>query len=104
MASPSLVPLAPKLQLALFRSMDDFADISALICTSIFFHAIWTVHVRSICSAVLPRVIDCLADAQDLLDMQKPYSLKLHEKLYAQRPRLALVDWVTDLGGGEEKK
>lgn len=71
MSLPSLSSLSPELQLAVFRSLDTFADVSALMRTSQLFHAIWKVHMRYICSALLPRAIDCLGDAQDLLDIQE---------------------------------
>ncbi|MCJ1266054.1 hypothetical protein MMC22_005936 [Lobaria immixta] len=76
MSSPSLSSLPPELQLAVFRSLDNFADVSALMRTNQLFHAIWMLHMSSISSAVLPRVIDCLDNAQDLLDTQERFTLR----------------------------
>lgn len=72
--------LSSELHLALFKSLDNFADVSALMRTSQHFHAIWTVHTTSICSAVLPQVIDCLTEAKELIESQERFSSYLQKK------------------------
>lgn len=73
-SSPSLSSFPPELQLAVFKSLDSFADVSALMRTSKLFHTTWIVHMKCICSTLLPRAIDCLGEAQDLLNVQERFT------------------------------
>lgn len=72
--APALSSLPPELHLALFQSLDNFADVSALMRTGQQFHTIWMLHTTSICSAILPRAVDCLAVAQELLEGQERFA------------------------------
>ena len=67
----SLPALAPELKIQIFKSMDSFSSVAILSSTSRTFHNLWKSDAKSICNAVLQRTIECLPEAQVLLDAQK---------------------------------
>ncbi len=68
MSQASLLALAPELKIQIFKSMDSFSSVASLSSTSRTFHNLWKSDVKSICDAVLQRSIECLPEAQVLLD------------------------------------
>ena len=70
MSQASLPALAPELKIQIFKSMDSFSSVAILSSTSRTFHNLWKSDAKSICDAVLQRTIECLPEAQVLLDAE----------------------------------
>ena len=75
----SLPGLAPELKIQIFKSMDSFGSVAVLSSTSRAFHDIWMSDTKSICDAVLQRIIECPIEiAAALVDAQESSQLAVH--------------------------
>ena len=71
MAFSLLDQLPSEIIIQIFKSIDDFSTLVSLICTSPTLYAVWQLNMSSICTAVLPKTIDCFDDAQELVKTQE---------------------------------
>ena len=78
MGPPSLSNIPPEIQITVFQSLANLSDGASLARTSRTFNEIWRLNTASICDAMLPRIIDCLDDAANLIEAQA-YSENLVE-------------------------
>ncbi|CAF9943626.1 MAG: hypothetical protein ALECFALPRED_000804 [Alectoria fallacina] len=79
MSQASLPGLAPELKIQIFKSMDSFGSVAVLSSTSRAFHDIWMSDTKSICDAVLQRIIECPIEiAAALVDAQESSQLAVH--------------------------
>lgn len=107
-SSSSFSDLAPEIVLMIFQSLSSFADVVALMRATHRFHDIWTLNVPRICSAVLPRAIDCIADAEGFIAVksQNPKLPKLgrvkytrsgHDKIFRPIKRFLALQRIVNI-------
>ena len=70
MSQASLPGLAPELKIQIFKSMDSFSSVTVLSSTSRTFRSIWKFNTKSVCDALVQRILDCPGEAKMLLDAQ----------------------------------
>lgn len=70
MSSPSLGGISNELVVWIFQLLPKSRDVAALNCTSRKFYQIWRLNAALISDAVLPRTLDCYADAEELVRFQ----------------------------------
>lgn len=63
--------LPPELILDILESADSFAEVAALIRTARIFYDIWELNATTISHTILPRVINCVSDAQELVSAKE---------------------------------
>jgi hypothetical protein len=63
--------LPPEIICRVFEFSENFSVVAALAQTARTFYYTWRQYATSICRAVAPRAIECLADAERLLDVQE---------------------------------
>ena len=84
-----IINLPPELILNIFRSLDNFRSVNALVRTSRIFYHTWLSNPASISDAVLPRVVYFFEQASKLVHIQE--RLLVSNTFQENTPRNAVI-------------
>ena len=77
--TPPFQRMPVELLRAVFVDLDSMSEVANLSCVSKASYRAWKVHARFICSAVVPRSVRCIDDAEALAEVQQT-SMEHHER------------------------